>query len=372
MARLLFVTWHGGGNVNPVVAIGQQLLEMGHAVHVLGSASLAERFARAGLDFTARAAAGEWDNLQLADDTTEAIQALEPDLVVVDYMLPAALCASEAAGTQTVALLHTLYGKLIKDGTVAPMGMAATPRQINAVRAELGLEPIERLGDLLTTVTCVMVTAPASLDQAAGVPDNVAYVGPVFEPAGDDAGWTPPAGDGPLIVVSLGTTDMDELPVLNTVLDALAHERARVFVTVGEHIDPSSISTHANATISRFVQHAAVLPHADLVISHGGIGTSLAAMAHGVPVLFLPLGRDQPVNARAIADAGAGRVLASSASPRQIARAAEELLHETSYREAAQHLGEQLDRAPGAAGVHPATALLDRLAAGGPAVPLSG
>ncbi len=359
MGRLLFVTWHGGGNVNPVVAIGQQLRDLGHDVHVVGSATLAGRFARAGLDFRPRDAGTEWENQALADDTTEAISALDPDLVVVDYMLPAALVATEAAGTRTVALLHTLYGKLMKDGTVAPMGMSASPREINEVRDELGLAPIERLGILLANVECVLVTVPAALDQASAVPDNDTYVGPVFEPAGDDAGWRPPTGDGPLIVVSLGTTDMDEQPLLVNVLDALAHERARVFATVGDHIDPAAIPTHANATVSRFVQHAAVLPHADLVISHGGIGTALAAMAHGVPVLFLPLGRDQPVNARAIAETGAGLVLSPSASPGQIARAAEELLTNPSYREAAQRVGEQLVTAQ--SDVHPATALLDRL-----------
>lgn len=363
MGRLLFVTWHGGGNVNPVVAIGQQLRDLGHDVHVLGSATLAQRFARAGLGFTPRDPDSEWDNQRLAEDTTEAITAQDPDLVVVDYMLPAALVATEAAGRRTVALLHTLYGKLMKDGTVAPMAMAASPREINEVRDELGLPPIERLGDLLATVECVLVTVPAALDDTAAVPGNVTYVGPVFEPAGDDAGWRPPAGEGPLIVVSLGTTDMDEVPVLLNVLDALAHERARVFATVGDHIDPAEIPTHANATVARFVQHAAVLPHADLVISHGGIGTALAAMAHGVPMLFLPLGRDQPVNARTIAAAGAGLVLPSSASPGQIARAAEELLSNPSYREAAQRIGEQLVTTQ--ADVHPATALLDRLVRSG-------
>ena len=198
------------------------------------------------------------------------------------------------------------------------------------------MAPIDRLGQLLDTVERVLVTVPASVDTDGPRPGNVTYVGPVFEPAGGDEGWTPPSGDGPLIVVSLGTTDMDEVPVLTNVLDALAHERARVFATVGDHADPGAIPTPANATVGRFVQHAAVLPHADLVISHGGIGTALAAVAHGLPVLFLPLGRDQPANAKAIAATGAARVLPPSATPGQIARAAEELLTDPSYREAAR------------------------------------
>jgi UDP:flavonoid glycosyltransferase YjiC (YdhE family) len=152
---------------------------------------------------------------------------------------------------------------------------------------------------------------------------------------------------------------MDEIPVLMNVLDALAHERARVFATVGDHADPAGIPTHANATVSRFVQHAAVLPHADLVISHGGIGTALAAIAHGVPVLFLPLGRDQPVNAKAVAATGAGKVLPPSATPGQIARAADELLNDPRFREAAARAAEQL---PERGEVHPATSIIDELA----------
>jgi len=359
MGRVLFVTWHGGGNVNPVVAIGQQLRQLGHDVHVVGTASLARRFAAADLAFTARAAPTEWDAGRLVDDVTDACRELDPDVVVVDYMQPAALVATEALGRTTVALVHTLYGALLKDGTVGPMSMAASVRDVNELRRELGLAPIDRLGQLLDTVERVLVTVPASVDTDGPRPGNVTYVGPVFEPAGRDEGWTPPSGDGPLIVVSLGTTDMDEVPVLTNVLDALAHERARVFATVGDHADPGAIPTPANATVGRFVQHAAVLPHADLVISHGGIGTALAAVAHGLPVLFLPLGRDQPANAKAIAATGAARVLPPSATPGQIARAAEELLTDPSYREAARRVAVAVP-APGE--VHPATAVIDELA----------
>ena len=346
MGRVLFVTWHGGGNVPPVVAIGRQLVELGHEVHVLGSAALERRVAAAGLGFTPRPPATDWDTGWLVDDVTDACAALDPDVVVVDYMQPAALATTEALGRTTVALVHTLYGALMHDGTIAPMSMAASTREINEVRRELGLAPIDRLGDLLAHVARVVVTAPAFLDTAVTLPGNVAYVGPVLEDAGADDGWRPPIGDGPLIVVSLGTTDMDEIPVLMNVLDALAHERARVFATVGDHADPAAIPTHANATVSRFVQH-------------GGIGTALAAIAHGVPMLFLPLGRDQPVNAKAVAATGAGMVLPPNATPGQIARAADELLNDPRYRAAAARAAQQL---PAAGDVHPATAIIDELA----------
>jgi MGT family glycosyltransferase len=159
--------------------------------------------------------------------------------------------------------------------------------------------------------------------------------------------------------VSLGTTDMDEIPLLERVLEALAHESARIVATVGEHADPASISTPANATVTPFVQHTAVLPHADLVITHGGLGTGLAALAHGVPVLCIPLGRDQPVNAAAIARTGAGKVLPAEATSGQIARTARELLSDPAYRTAARRVAQTL---PAANDRHPAADLIDALA----------
>lgn len=359
MGRVLFVTWHGGGNVNPVVALGRQLQGLGHEVAVLATATLAARFERAGLRFIERDPGDEWDLGLMAADVAAACGRFEPDAAVVDYMLPAGLCATEALGVPTVALVHTLYGALLEGGTVSPMSMAATVPAINHVRDDLGLEPIARLGDLLADVAHVVVTTPASIDTPPDpLPSNVVYVGPVFEEADPDAPWSVPPGDGPLVVVSLGTTDMDELPLLARVLGALAHEHARVLATVGDHADPWEIPTPGNTTISRFVQHAAVLPHADLVISHGGIGTCLAALAHGLPVLCLPLGRDQPVNAAAVARTGAAKVLPSSASPKQIAVAVDELLSDPRYRDAARAVAASLPR-PGER--HPATTLIAEL-----------
>jgi len=359
VGRIVFVTWYGGGNVNPVVALGRQLVEARHDVHVLGSASLRARFAAAELAFTGRDAQREWELEAIAGDVTDTCAAERPDVVVVDYMLPAALCATEALGLTTVALVHTLYGALLEDGTVTPMSMAASVGAVNALRGRLGIPPVDRLGDLLHAVRQVVVTVAADVDTVPDpLPANVAYVGPVFEGPGDDAGWQPPPGDGPLVVVSLGTTDMDELPLLATILAALAPEPVRVVATVGAHADPDQIPMPGNARVGPFVQHAAVLTHADLVITHGGIGTALAALAHGVPVLALPLGRDQPVNAAAIVATGAGKMLSAQASPGQIVVAVRQLLHDPAYRDAARRVGATMPR-PG--DHHPATDLIAAL-----------
>ena len=85
----------------------------------------------------------------------------------------------------------------------------------------------------------LLVTCPEALDLPGPRAANVRYVGPVLEDAGPDAGWHPPGVDDgrPLVVVGLGTTPMDEGPVLQRLLTALGDAPARVVATLGDHLD---------------------------------------------------------------------------------------------------------------------------------------
>ena len=141
--------WDGGGNVNPVLALGRQLAAAGHAVQVLGSASLAARFETEGLAFISREAETEWDAHRMAVDVMAACERASPGALVVDYMMPGALCGAELTGVPTAALVHTLYRSIGVDTDGGPMEMASSVASVNVVRDELGLQPIERLSDLL-------------------------------------------------------------------------------------------------------------------------------------------------------------------------------------------------------------------------------
>lgn len=68
-----------------------------------------------------------------------------------------------------------------------------------------------------------------------------------------------------------------------------------------------------NVVARRFVSHGVVLPQAQLVITHAGLGTVMAALTHGVPLLCIPLKNDQIENAARVVSAGAGRTLGSHA-----------------------------------------------------------
>jgi MGT family glycosyltransferase len=338
MARLAFVTWAGGGNVTPALVTATRMRDAGNQVIVIGPQSLGERVTAEGLEFVPRLVPDEWDVVLMATSVRELVERYDIDAVVVDYMLPGAICGAEATGRPTAALVHTLYAALWRDGAPNPMAFAASAEDVNLARAAVGLQPIDNVGELLRRVDRVLVTCPAEVDIV--MPDisaSVRYVGAAMQPA--DTLWTERRHpDWPLVVVSLGTTPMREEELVQRVLDALADEPVEVLALLGDHLRPESFRAPANSLVRGYVRHASVFPAADLVVTHGGLGTVLAALRYGVPMLCLPLGREQPENAAAVERLGAGKVLATDASPDDIRGAVGELLGVDVYRLAAQQM----------------------------------
>ena len=345
MARILVVTWAGGGNVPPALTLATQLAARDHDVRAIGSEVLAPRFEAGGIPYVARDVITEWDPAALANDVF--VEARKVDLVVADYMLPAAFGAAESVGLPVVALVHTLYAaNLDATGAPNPIGMAGSLDALAAVRSGLGVRSVESFGELLHGCAAVMVTCPEVLDlPLPDRPDNVRYVGPLLEPVGSDAGWRPPGTDDgrPLVVAGLGTTPMDELPVLQRVVTALGASPVRGLVTLGEHLDPADLEVPDGVHLSRYVRHAAVLPWASAVVTHAGLGTILAGLAHGLPLVCLPLGREQPANADAVARVGAGLVVDPSAPAEEIASAIAKAVDDLELRAGAARIAVDID-----------------------------
>jgi UDP:flavonoid glycosyltransferase YjiC (YdhE family) len=117
-----------------------------------------------------------------------------------------------------------------------------------------------------------------------------------------------------------------------------------------------------NVHLARFVPHARVLPHADAVVTHAGLGTVHAALAHGLPLLCLPIGRDQPDNAARVVWRGAGLRISPKSSPARIAAAVERVLHDEALTRSARDLARAIE-AERPADVGPSE--IERLAATG-------
>jgi UDP:flavonoid glycosyltransferase YjiC (YdhE family) len=109
-------------------------------------------------------------------------------------------------------------------------------------------------------------------------------------------------------------------------------------VTTGPAIPADAIHAPRNVTVVQRAPHSEVLRQAAAVVTHAGHGTVIKALAAGVPVVALPMGRDQLDNAARVAHHGAGVKLKPKASREKIATAVRRVLEEPGFRANAERL----------------------------------
>jgi MGT family glycosyltransferase len=163
--------------------------------------------------------------------------------------------------------------------------------------------------------------------------------------------WPVARPGAPIVYATLGTIfDTESGDLFSRLAAGLGALPVNVLLTVGRHVRPSEIGPRPpHVHVASFVPQAGVLPHCAAVVSHGGSGTVIGALAHGVPVVVLPLGADQDRNAGRVADLGTGVVLDPlTATPAEIGAATLRVLREPAFAGAARILAEEAAELPGA------------------------
>ena len=268
---------------------------------------------------------------------------------------------AERAGLPSAAVIHTPY-PLPADG-VPPFGLGLMPgprardvvlaralrqtfrpgmQALDAARTALGLAPLDGPYDQVTRADRVLVLTAPEWDFAgrAPLPPNVCFCGP--------AGITVGRGekdDPPLVLASFSTTFMDQRDLLARAIDALGDLPVRGVVTTGPSVGPGELPSRGNVEVRDYVPHAEVLPRARLVVTHAGLGTVHAALAHGVPLVCVPGGRDQSDVAARVVAAGAGL----RTGRRRLRAAIERALQDPSLAAGARRMADAFARHDGAA-----------------------
>jgi UDP:flavonoid glycosyltransferase YjiC (YdhE family) len=160
--------------------------------------------------------------------------------------------------------------------------------------------------------------------------------------------WLDTLPAAPVVYVTLGTVFNRAHHLFQQILEGLRDAPVNVIVTVGKGADVSLLGKPpANVHIEQYIPQTLLFPRCNLVVSHGGSGTTLAALGHGIPLLTIPQGADQFRNAERCVAAGVGRALMPvDVSPEAIRRDVLALLEDSSYRQNAWHLKEEIDQMP--------------------------
>lgn len=347
--RALFATTGGIGHFGPLVPFAHACLAAGHEVLVAAPASFAAEVARAGLPYAPlgeppaellahvfarlpQLSRTEADALVVGEvfgrlDAQAALPAMQalchdwrPDVVVREPAELASLVCAEGTGLPHV---QVVIGMSEAEADLAalllePLGELAELADVDPDRAEAALLGMPRF-------SCV----PASVDDVTDVADELALPraaarGPLHRYRADvpaperglPATWGDPAC--PLVYVTFGSVAASAGPfgpIYPATLEALADQPLRVLMTTGPGLDPAELAPIPDNThVERWWPQHEVLPHAAAVVGHGGFGTTMAALASGVPQVVVPLfSMDQFVNAAHVEAVGAGVRLVAQA-----------------------------------------------------------
>lgn len=138
--------------------------------------------------------------------------------------------------------------------------------------------------------------------------ERFAFVGPCLPEPAQDSGWRPPAGAGPVALVSLGGVFNQYPEFFRMCVQAFTGTRWHVVMTVGDGMDPDDLGElPPNMEIHRWLPHEAVLPHATVAVTHGGLGTVMMAMHAGCPMVIMPTSVIDWPTARQVRDMNLGR-----------------------------------------------------------------
>ncbi len=268
----------------------------------------------------------------------------QPDLIVHESADLAAPVVAAALGVPSV---HHGFGRAVPR---ACFEQAAA--EVESLWRDQGLDPEPLCGAFRGRYVDI---CPPSL-QPEPAPDGVTVLR--LRPAepealtGTSVPWGTRLPERPTVYVTLGTI-FNALSIFRLLLDALADLDCNVIATIGSGNDPASLEPlPENAIVERYIPQAQVLPHVNLVVSHGGSGSMLAALAYGLPQLLLPQGADQFENANACRAASAARML----MPAQLSVVAVRaelviLLNNRSYAERAREIASEIAAMPSAAAV---------------------
>ncbi len=279
-----------------------------------------------------------------------------PDLVVYDPANPGAAVVADELGIPSMLFSVFHY--------FPPM--LELPRVTRRALDEPDVQPWEPLPDGRHPSRPYIDPVPSAL-QLGPIAEHDDVI-PIRTVAWDDPAAAPIVPtrrdrERPLVYVTLGTVVGTPELLRDVIVEAARF--GDVIASIGPSVSRARLGDlPGNVSVHRLVQAHTVMATADLVVHHGGMGTTLAAAAHAVPQLLLPQVGDQFANAQAVTRAAIGRALIGAREAGAISAALAALERDRQVRDSADAVARTIAAAPGPAQV--ARELINRAGHGQP------
>jgi len=267
------------------------------------------------------------------EDLKESCNKFNPDLLIVDvntwgagayaesendpwvmftpYCLPISSSDTPAFGpgfSPPTNVIHRIRDRIVE--MLVQKAVKPVISELNQIRSSLQVSALGKYEDIFTKPDLVLYRTAVPFDYPRkNWPKNILAIGPgLWAPSGSKPGWIEKLPT-PKILVSISTEMQNDGAIIKTALRALGDQEGSVIVTTAALNPDRFEAPHKNVHITKFLSHAQVIPDMDLVVTHGGMGTTQRALAAGVPVCVIPWGRDQSETARRVEVSGSGTML---------------------------------------------------------------
>ncbi|MGK5628951.1 macrolide family glycosyltransferase [Streptomyces sp. URMC 123] len=313
------------GHVLPTLAVVEQLVRRGHRVSYAVTAQFERHVRAAGATPVLYEAADQGEapedlvlgvaqaiglNLGAVEALGAAFADDRPDVVLYDVYAWAGPLLASRWGVPTIHLSpsHVPYEGVLEemfglDDVSRFPGFAGLAAALTAHGCAVGVH------ELTLAPERVVAFLPRAFQRR---PETVRakechYVGPALADRSFQGSWRRPETGREVVYVSLGSQFTRRPDFYRSCVEAFRGTDHHVVMTVGQGVDPAELGElPANVEVHVSVPQLDVLAAASVFVTHAGMGSTMEALAHGVPLVAVPQMAEQRVNATQIERLGLG------------------------------------------------------------------
>jgi UDP:flavonoid glycosyltransferase YjiC (YdhE family) len=295
----------------------------------------------------------------------EIFDELQPDVIVEDNVvgfpaIPASgrpwvrIASCNPLELKDDALPPPYSGLPLRDESEWGVFRDEYARQVGSLQADFSSFCVERGAPPLAPLELIhespwlnLALYPGELDYPRRAPLAPTWHNLEASVRATDEPWSPPPDDGrALVYLSLGSLGSADVPLMQRLVDVLSRTSHRYVVSKGPQHAEYELAD--NMVGAEFLPQASVLPHVDLVITHGGNNTTTECIWFGKPMVVLPIFWDQHDNAQRVDETVFGmRLPTYEFEDSELTGAVDRLLSDDGVRDRAAAASKRLQRRPG-------------------------